>query len=80
MKILGALLGLVFALLIAAYVAAFTDFGNGFVKPYAENIIKEKSGFDVKFDKFQIRPTSVDIVANVNGFLSKPRSKIRRRR
>ena len=42
MKILGALLGLVFALLIAAYVAAFTDFGNGFVKPYAENIIKEK--------------------------------------
>ena len=67
MKILGALLGLVFALLIAAYVAAFTDFGNGLVKPYAQNLIKEKSGFDVKFDKFQIRPTSVDIVANVNG-------------
>ena len=67
MKILGALLGLVFALLIAVYVAAFTDFGNGLVKPYAQNLIKEKSGFDVKFDKFQIRPTSVDIVANVNG-------------
>ena len=50
MKILGALLGLVFALLIAAYVAAFTDFGNGLVEPYAQNLIKEKSGFDVKFD------------------------------
>ena len=67
MKILGAILGVVFALLIAAYVAAVTDFGNGFVKPYVQNLIKEKSGFDVKFDKFQIRPTSVDIVANVNG-------------
>ena len=66
MKILGALLGLVFALIIAAYVAAFTDFGNGLVRPYAQNLIKEKSGFDVKFDKFQIRPMSIDIVANIN--------------
>ena len=66
MKILGAILGLVFALLIAAYVAAFTDFGNGFVKPYAQNLIKEKSGFERKRRAFD--------------FFAKPRSKIRRRR
>lgn len=66
MRILAAILGLIVILLFSSYVILFTDFGNGIVKPYAQNIIKEKSGFDVKFDKFQIRPTSIDIVATVN--------------
>lgn len=66
MKILGSIVGLIVLLLFGAYIVAFTDFGNGLIKPYVEKIIKEKSGFDVKFDKFQIRPSSIDIVAKAN--------------
>ncbi|QKG29555.1 hypothetical protein [Campylobacter sp. RM16187] len=66
MRILAVILGLIILLLFGSYIIAFTDFGNGIVKPYVENIIKEKSGFNVKFDKFQIRPTTIDIATNIN--------------
>ncbi|MGB2553199.1 hypothetical protein ACPF04_08500 [Campylobacter sp. MOP51] len=65
-KFLVVLLGLIVVLIIGAYTVLFTDFGNGIVKPYVENIIKEKSGYNVKFEKFQIRPTTIDIVAKAN--------------
>ncbi|MFL1706158.1 hypothetical protein ACHJH3_04060 [Campylobacter sp. MOP7] len=65
-KFLVFLLGLIVILIIGAYTVLFTNFGNSIVKPYVENIIKEKSGYNVKFEKFQIRPTTIDIVAKAN--------------
>ena len=65
-KFLVVLFGLIVISVVGAYVVLFTDFGNGIVKPYVENIIREKSGFNVKFEKFQIKPTSIDINAKVN--------------
>lgn len=44
-----------------------TDNGNAFVKPYVEKYLRYKSGFDVRFDKFNIKINYIDIVAVVNG-------------
>lgn len=53
-------------ILILIYVVAFTGFGNNLVKPHLENLIKEKTGYDVKFSIFDINFGSLDIKADVN--------------
>lgn len=66
MKLLKWLLGIVLILLILVFILLFTSFGNSLLKPYVENIIKEKSGFDVKFSTFDIGFSSAKIKAIVN--------------
>jgi len=55
-----------FFMVISGYTVAFTDTGNNIIKPYAKEMIKQKSGFDVEFNKFKIRPTNIDIEAVIN--------------
>lgn len=65
-KIIIFLFVFLFLALISAYSLAFTSFGNSLLEPYAQSIIKNKTGFDIKFVKFQIRPTNIDIEAIAN--------------
>ena len=65
-KIIVFVLAFVLIAVIGAYTLAFTSFGNDIVKPYVQNAIKEKSGYDVKFNKFEICPTGIDIEAVAN--------------
>lgn len=65
-KFIIAIFALLLLIVIGAYVILFTGFGNSIVQPYAEKFIKDKSGFDVKFSKFEIHPTSVDMQAAIN--------------
>ncbi|PSM51766.1 hypothetical protein CBLAS_1193 [Campylobacter blaseri] len=75
MKFIKGLVVLLLLMLVAVYVVAFTSFGNNLVKPYIEKTIKEKSGYDVKLSKFELKFGSLDvdavvndeIMANVNG-------------
>lgn len=63
LKVLGILLVLIIATI---YVIAFTGFGNNLIKPYIEQIAKEKSGQDIKLSKFDLRFGNLDVVALVN--------------
>lgn len=66
MKILKYFSIFVVIVLILLYMVAFTSFGNNLVKTYVENIIKEKSGYDVKFSEFDINFSSLNLKAEVN--------------
>ncbi|OPA78012.1 hypothetical protein BFG04_03595 [Campylobacter pinnipediorum subsp. pinnipediorum] len=66
MKILAYVVGVLLLLFLGVYTIAFTGFGNGIVSNYLEKVIKEKSGFEVKFAKFSLDMSSLDIKANVN--------------
>ena len=66
MKIFGIITGILILLIVGAGCLFFSDFGNNLTKPYIENLIKEKSGLDVKLDKFDLNFGDLDISANVN--------------
>ncbi len=66
MKIFGIIAGIVILLIVGAGCLFFSDFGNNLTKPYIENLIKEKSGLDVKLDKFDLNFGDLDISANVS--------------
>ena len=66
MKIFGIIAGILILLIVGAGCLFFSDFGNNLTKPYVENLIKEKSGLDVKLDKFDLNFGDLDISANVN--------------
>ena len=66
MKIFGIIAGILILLIVSAGCLFFSDFGNNLTKPYIENLIKEKSGLDVKLDKFDLNFGDLDISANVN--------------
>jgi len=66
MKIFGIIAGILILLIVGAGCLFFSDFGNNLAKPYIENLIKEKSGLDVKLEKFDLNFGDLDISANVN--------------
>lgn len=66
MKIFGIIAGILILLIVGAGCIFFSDFGNNLAKPYIENLIKEKSGLDVKLEKFDLNFGDLDISANVN--------------
>ena len=66
MKIFGIIAGILILLIVGAGCLFFSDFGNNLTKPYVENLIKEKSGLDVKLEKFDLNFGDLDISANVN--------------
>ena len=66
MKIFGIIAGILILLVVGAGCLFFSDFGNNLAKPYIENLIKEKSGLDVKLEKFDLNFGDLDISANVN--------------
>lgn len=66
MKIFGVIAGILILLIVGAGCLFFSDFGNNLTKPYIENLIKEKSGLDVKLEKFDLNFGDLDISANVN--------------
>ncbi|WP_298978357.1 hypothetical protein [uncultured Campylobacter sp.] len=66
MKIFGIIAGILILLIVGAGCLFFSDFGNNLTKPYIENLIKEKSGLDVKLEKFDLNFGDLDISANVN--------------
>ncbi|WP_298757509.1 hypothetical protein [uncultured Campylobacter sp.] len=66
MKIFGIIAGILILLVVGAGCLFFSDFGNNLTKPYIENLIKEKSGLDVKLEKFDLNFGDLDISANVN--------------
>ncbi|NLK67231.1 MAG: hypothetical protein GX282_07145 [Campylobacteraceae bacterium] len=66
MRVLKFLGVLVVLFLITVYVVAFTGFGNNLVKPYIEKTAKEKTGYDVKLSKFDLKLGKVDIIASIN--------------
>jgi len=65
MKIFGIIAGILILLIVGAGCLFFSDFGNDLTKPYIENLIKEKSGLDVKLEKFDLNFGDLDISANV---------------
>jgi len=65
MKIFGIIAGILILLIVGAGCLFFSDFGNNLTKPYIENLIKEKSGLDVKLEKFDLNFGDLDISANV---------------
>ena len=66
MKFFGIIAGILILLIVGAGCLFFSDFGNNLAKPYIENLIKEKSGLDVKLEKFDLNFGDLDISANVN--------------
>lgn len=70
MKIFGIIAGILILLIVGAGCLFFSDFGNNLTKPYIENLIKEKSGLDVKLEKFDLNFGDLDISANVGGAAS----------
>ena len=66
MKIFGIIAGILILLIVGAGCLFFSDFGNNLARPYIENLIKEKSGLDVKLEKFDLNFGDLDISANVN--------------
>ena len=66
MKFFGIIAGILILLIVGAGCLFFSDFGNNLAKPYIENLIKEKSGLDVKLEKFDLNFSDLDISANVN--------------
>lgn len=70
MKKLTWILSILLIIIVCLYTILFTGFGNDLVKPYAEKIIKSKSGIDVKFTEFKIGFSSADIKALVNSDLN----------
>lgn len=57
---------LLILLAVALYALTFTNPGNSLLASYASKIIKDKTGLDVRFDKFKLRPNNLDIKANAN--------------
>lgn len=57
-------------LILVAIILPFTQFGNNLIKPYAQTYIKEKTGFDVNFDKFRIGFDSANLSGVINNEIS----------
>lgn len=53
-------------LVFGIYMILFTSFGNSIVVGYIENTIKQKSGLDVKFVKFQLNLSEINLIATIN--------------
>ncbi|MGG7073572.1 hypothetical protein U5B43_04840 [Campylobacter sp. 9BO] len=66
MKILTYILAFFAVIICAVYLTLFTSFGNSFLISYVEKTIKEKSGFDVKFAKFQLNLSELNLIATIN--------------
>ncbi|BCX79638.1 hypothetical protein [Campylobacter sp. 19-13652] len=66
MKIAKIVTILLVLLIVAIYSLAFTNYANSILASYASKIIKEKSGLEVRFDKFKLRPNNLDIKATAN--------------
>lgn len=57
----------ILGILVLFIVFLLTPIGNDAIKPYLENIIKEKTGYDVKFSTFRVSFSKLNIKSNVNG-------------
>lgn len=66
MKILKYLAAVLLLLFVAIYVVCFTGFGNDLVAKYAQNFIKNKSGIDVKIEKFRLDMSELTLIATAN--------------
>ncbi len=59
--------GIVFTtLLTIVYVAVFTPIGNGFIKPFVESKIEEKTHMESKFSTFLFNTTDFEMVLMLN--------------
>lgn len=65
-KILLFLLGLIFIVLVAAFVLLFTPFGNNILKPHLQTQIDKYSPIPLTLDVFSLRFGSLDIELNSN--------------
>lgn len=65
MRIFAVILVVVMLLLGGVWTIAFTQFGNDLLKPYIEDTIAQKTGQNIKLDKFSLRFSSVDIQASL---------------
>ncbi len=60
-------IGIVFTtLLTIIYVAVFTPFGNGFIKPFVERKIQEKTQLESRFSTFLFNTTDFEMVLVLN--------------
>lgn len=66
MKKIFLILGSVIALLILLIMFLFSSTGNNIIKPYVEKMIKEKSGYDVKFETFRIGFSDLNLKGDIN--------------
>lgn len=66
MKIMAWIIGIIVSLFIIVYVVAFTEFGNGIVKPIIESKIKEQTKMDSKLSKFQLSMSQFEIFLEIN--------------
>lgn len=65
-KVSLVILALIALLFMALYFLLFSGAGNNIIKPYVEKYIKDKTNYDVKFNKFDINFGDLDISANLN--------------
>lgn len=66
MKKIFLIFGSVIALLILLIMFLFSSTGNNIIKPYVEKMIKEKSGYDVKFETFRIGFSDLNLKGDIN--------------
>lgn len=66
MKKLFLFFGCIVVLLLLVIMFLFSSSGNEMIKPYVEKIIKEKSGYDVKFQTFRVGFNHLNLKSNVN--------------
>lgn len=66
MKKIFLILGSVIALLILLIMFLFSSTGNSIIKLYVEKMIKEKSGYDVKFETFRIGFSDLNLKGDIN--------------
>ena len=66
MKLLGWLIGIIVGVLAITYVAAFTSFGNGIVKPIIESKVRAQTNLDSRLELFQLSMSDFEITLRVN--------------
>lgn len=66
MKKLFLILGSIAIFLVLVVAFLFSSAGNSFIKPYVEKAIKEKMGYDIKFETFRVGFDHLDLKGDIN--------------
>lgn len=66
MKKVFLILGCIAIFLVLVVAFLFSSAGNSLIKPYVEKVIKEKSGYDVKFETFRVGFNHLNLKGDIN--------------
>lgn len=61
MRVLGAIVTFILAVILSFYIALFTPIGNSLLSPYIQNQINTKLGIDGKIEKFSLDTSTLEL-------------------